>query len=311
MDDPSIRIIFVFLDGVGLGKDDEENNPLSALVLPSFDRLANGGRWIQHQDATSDKNHVFRPIDANLDLEGLPQSGTGQASLLTGENCAFIAGRHYGPFPHSLTREVLRSRNVFTQIKELLPEGRDPVAFANAYPPRFFTYMAEKNRWTVTTRICRDSGVLIRDTQHLHNGQALAADITGRAWKDALLSDYTPISERMAAERLYQLSRPHSFTLFEYFLTDKAGHAQSRTMAAEVLHSLDRFFERLIELIVPQTDLLLVTSDHGNLEDLSTKSHTRNPVPLIASGRGASHFQDVTSITGVTPAILSALKDQS
>jgi len=80
-------------------------------------------------------------------------------------------------------------------------------------------------------------------------------------------------------------------------------------MAENVLKSLDRFFARLIELIDPKRDLLLVTSDHGNLEDLSTKGHTRNPVPLVAFGRGASHFRDVTSITGVTPAILSVLKE--
>lgn len=309
MDKPNVNVIFVFLDGVGLGEDDAAINPFATLSLPAFIRLSNHERWVLHQDVTSEKDHVFRPIDANLDVEGLPQSGTGQASLLTGENCAQLAGRHYGPFPHTRTRETLRAKNVFNRIKELLDGRTDPVAFANAYPERFFRYVAEKNRWSVTTRMCLDSGVLIRDTEHLHNGQALAADITGQAWKNADLSDYTPISERTAAEQLFRLSRSYALTLFEYYLTDKAGHARSRTMAENVLKSLDRFFARLIELIDPKRDLLLVTSDHGNLEDLSTKGHTRNPVPLVAFGRGASHFRDVTSITGVTPAILSVLKE--
>ena len=54
--------------------------------------------------------------------------------------------------------------------------------------------------------------------------------------------------------------------------------------------------------------LVLLTSDHGNLEDLTTRSHTRNPIPLMAWGRGAARFLDrVDDLTGVTPAILDAL----
>ncbi len=53
--------------------------------------------------------------------------------------------------------------------------------------------------------------------------------------------------------------------------------------------------------------LLVVTSDHGNLEDLSTKSHTRNPVPLLAVGPGADAFAGAASLTDVTPAVVEVV----
>jgi len=35
-------------------------------------------------------------------------------------------------------------------------------------------------------------------------------------------------------------------------------------------------------------NLVILTSDHGNLEDLSVKTHTRNPVPTLLWGLGAA-----------------------
>ncbi len=70
----------------------------------------------------------------------------------------------------------------------------------------------------------------------------------------------------------------YDFTLYEYFLTDKAGHTQDRDRCEQVLRDLDRFLAAYLEAAPPGATTLL-TSDHGNIEDLSTRSHTRNPVP--------------------------------
>ena len=59
--------------------------------------------------------------------------------------------------------------------------------------------------------------------------------------------------------------------------------------------------------------LVLVTSDHGNIEDLSVRGHTLNPVPTLLIGpRRHSIAQRITmqsnsSLTDLTPAILSTL----
>ena len=300
-------LLFVFLDGIGLGADDPARNPLAALSLPAFERLAEGQPWTQTARSIDRPHHVFRAIDATLGVEGLPQSGTGQATLLTGVNGARIAGRHYGPFPHSKTRPVLASENIFHQIQALDLPIDEPAVFANAYPDRFFSYVEKTDRWTVTTRCCLEARLRIRTHQDVLDGNALTADLTGEGWPQAD-PPLSPISEEEAGRRLVKIGSSHAFTLFEYFLSDKAGHSQSTERATAVLHALDRFFAGLLSAFDPSKSLLLITSDHGNLEDLSTKSHTHHPVPLIAHGRGAAHFSTVEDLTRVTPAIVEALR---
>jgi len=51
---------------------------------------------------------------------------------------------------------------------------------------------------------------------------------------------------------------------------------------------------------------VLLTSDHGNLEDATTRRHTTNPVPLIVWGDGARETAAaVTRLDQVTPAIVA------
>lgn len=298
------HVLFVFLDGVGLGEADHKQNPFSELHLPAFERLAGGQPWTANARSVHEHDHAFIPIDATLGMLGFPQSGTGQASLFTGVNCAALAGKHFGPFPHSATRPALKAHNIFRQICTLGLPFVEPAGFANAYPPRFFAIMSEQDRWTVTTRCCLDAGLPIRDERTLLQERALAANITGAGFPASL---NTPvISEEEAGERLARLSREHAFLLFEYYLTDKAGHSRSAEQAALTLTSLDRFFGALLPALSDDT-LLIVTSDHGNIEDLSVKTHTLNPVPLVAVGPGAARFHDVRDLTGVVPAVVDVL----
>lgn len=306
-----MHILFLFVDGIGLGVDDPDVNPFARFWLPSIEELADGQRWLASSRAVRRSELVFGAIDANLELEGLPQSGTGQATLFTGVNCARVAGRHYGPYPHSKTKAVIAEQNMFTQLHSLFPDEDEPSAFANAYPQRFFDYVNERDRWTVTTRCCLDSGTRIRGRDDLRAGMAVPADLTGMKWPEATLDGEMPSDEAAAAQRLLAISAQHRLTLFEYFQTDKAGHAQSFDRSREVLEMLDHLISGLLHEMNAATTLLLITSDHGNLEDLSTKSHTRNPVPLIAYGHRADVFADVESLIDVTPTILQYLAQSS
>lgn len=293
----------MFIDGVGLAPAGPQN-PFGT-SLPGFERLAGGRRWTAEAAPADEPTLVFRPIDATLGVEGLPQSGTGQASLLTGVNCAQLAGRHYGPYPHSATRTAIAQRNLFSQIQAVAPDEPEPTAFANAYPDRFFRYAARRDWWTVTTRCCLDAGLRIRNASDLLRGEALSADITGANWPQPD-PPIEPVTEEVAARRLLEIARTRRFTLYEYYLTDKAGHARDAERAAGVLASLDRFFGALTDAVDEQ-GTIVVTSDHGNLEDLSIKPHTLNPVPLCVRGPLAPFFREVTDLTGVAPAIVEAL----
>jgi bisphosphoglycerate-independent phosphoglycerate mutase (AlkP superfamily) len=54
--------------------------------------------------------------------------------------------------------------------------------------------------------------------------------------------------------------------------------------------------------------LVVLASDHGNLEDLSTNRHTRNPVPALFWGAGAEEAAaGVSTIADIAPAILRRL----
>ena len=299
-------ILFVFLDGVGLGPGGAAN-PFSTLALPAFERLAGGQRWTSDAAPLRRSHHVFVPIDATLGVEGLPQSGTGQAALFTGEDAVRLHGRHFGPYPPTAVRPVVAERSVFARLVEggVAPER---LAFANAYPDRFFEIVEAHGRWTVTTLAASAAGVRLRRAEDVARGEALPADLTGETWARLVDPAHEPTTEAEAARRLARLAAGHTFTLSEYFLTDKAGHSRDADRAAAVLGSLDRFFDALLDALPPDA-LLLVTSDHGNLEDLGTKSHTRHPVPLVAWGPGAGAFADARSLLDVTPRVVRRLAD--
>jgi bisphosphoglycerate-independent phosphoglycerate mutase (AlkP superfamily) len=50
-----------------------------------------------------------------------------------------------------------------------------------------------------------------------------------------------------------------------------------------------------------------MTSDHGNIENMTERTHTRNPVPLIVFGPREEFIrQRVESLVDVTGAVLAA-----
>ena len=317
-----MSVLWVFVDGVGLGptvpdsaaasrqadgasREADGVNPFAALRLPAFERLGGGQRWTAEAVAVRQPRHTFVPVDATLGVDGLPQSGTGQGALFTGANAAAAHGRHFGPYPPTAVRPLVETQSVFAQLAAAL--GPDRLAFANAYPDRFFRVAEARGRWTVTTLAASAAGVRLRRADDLAAGRAVAADLTGEGWRRLLDPSLDPISEAEAADRLLALAADRAFVLHEYYLTDKAGHSRDPDRAAAVLGSLDRLFAALLDGLGPD-DLLVVTSDHGNLEDLGTKTHTRHPVPLVAWGRGADAFAGARSILDVTPAVVRAVQ---
>lgn len=299
------RILFLFLDGVGLGPPGS-SNPLGLHDGPAFHKFAGGQRWSRPFSSHASSHHLARPIDATLGVEGLPQSGTGQASLFTGVNCAEAVGRHFGPFPHSKTHSILDQHNVFRQVAGKSDAAAQSLAFANAFPPQYFN--ASRRRATVTTYCCEVAGIPLRDRSALQNQEAITADLTGTLWRKHLHLDIPERTPGEAGETLATITQDHRFTLFEYFLTDKVGHRRVDTPPAALLSDLDEFLGTLTNHLDPDRDTLIVTSDHGNLEDMSHTRHTRNAVPLIIQGWAAPFFEDATDLTDVTPGIITALR---
>jgi 2,3-bisphosphoglycerate-independent phosphoglycerate mutase len=134
--------------------------------------------------------------------------------------------------------------------------------------------------------------------------RALSHDYTGVWWHERGY-EVTLRTAREAGRVLAGLLDDHDVVLYEYFLTDLAGH---RGTWAQKLEQAGRA-EDLIDAVLDSTDLgrhrVVVISDHGNLEEGTHKHHTLNAVPLLAWGRDAGPLIDrVRGLDELTPALL-------
>jgi hypothetical protein len=300
-----MAVVFLFIDGVGLGKE-SASNPFSQQTFRGFTAMAGDQPFSEKAEEISESEHIFRHVDARLDVEGLPQSGTGQTTLFTGENASKKIGKHFGPFPHSGIKPLLKNKSIFKKAQQM-----DRTCwFMNAYPDIFFKKAEKRNRWSCTTLMTKSAGIKLNTTEDVRNGNALTAEITQQTWREYLNIDVPEITAEEAAGRLLEQSGNYDLLLYEYYLTDKAGHSQQMDKAIEFLETYDRFLWHLIQN-KPKELTIVLSSDHGNVEDLSTNTHTLNPVPLFACGPGAHHFSEAKSIMDITPGILEIFRNSN
>ncbi|MEK6756522.1 MAG: alkaline phosphatase family protein [Bacteroidota bacterium] len=300
-----MRVLFLFLDGVGIGKANAEVNPFFRANLPHLRSLLDGELPHTRLRRISSKWAELIPVNATLGVPGYPQSGTGQAALFTGVNAAKLIGQHFGPHPTTTLQPLIEEKSIFRQLKS---DGRS-VCFANAFPKQFFEYVdSGTRRLTVTTLSCKYSGVPLLRIDSLRKDEALSADITRARWPELGYPELPIVTPEAAGEHLCTIAKKHTFTLFEYWLTDHAGHAQDKAVAVEILERFDALLGGLLKDFDPSESLLILTSDHGNVEDLSTKTHTRNPVPCLAVGKKRKEFlRGIRDLTHITPAILKLI----
>lgn len=298
-----MAVFFLFVDGLGIGEN-HPDNPLAHHSCKTFSAFtASNGLHKQCKQREAD-GILYIPVDANLDVEGLPQSGTGQVSLFTGVNASKMIGKHFGPYPFTKTRPLLKNKSLFHKIQAL---GVTP-HFINAYPDVFFQRSNKRNRWTSTTMMAKAAGLRLNTIEDVRAGRAVTAEITQTAWRDLLNLDVPEITPETGAKRVLSAMDCFGLVLFEYYLTDKAGHEMNREKADSVLSVLDRFMDTIMSRM-KDSDTFVICSDHGNVEDLTIKTHTRNPVPLLVKGNTAP-FKECRSITDVTPAIVRLFEEE-
>lgn len=279
------RTLLVFVDGLGIGPRDPAVNLLHGGCCPTLERLLDEAR----------------PIDACLGVPGLPQSATGQTTLLTGVNAAAAVGRHVEGLPGAELKAIVREHNVFSKLRA---RGYS-CTFANAYFTDDMEEVRTRRFQSVTTVASLAAFGEVRDTKALLGNRAVYQDLTreflrGRGYDGPL------VSPREAAEHLLQIAEEHDFTLFEYFLTDVMAHKGAPEDVRRVLSHLDEFVAALLGFAERPGRLFALTSDHGNLEDNRTKQHTANPVPLVARGETAEELKKtVKSLTDFVPSLLT------
>jgi len=291
----SNSVLLFFIDGLGIGRRDAAN-PLA--IAQNIEPLAN----FQNENAAIIFDGILVPTDARLGVEGRPQSASGQTTILTGVNAPQFLGFHKQGFPNEALREVIKENSIFLQLKRRRIE---PNVFANAYTPQFFE---QTPRWkSATTCAVEAADLQFRRIPDLIGRKAVFHDFTNESLQ-ARGFDIPLFSPAEAGQILADVSREHRFTLYEHFLTDKIGHAQDLAKATEHLPLLAAFIrEMLLKIDLKQTTVIL-TSDHGNIEDLSVRTHTLNDVPTIIWGRKRLEVaKQIKNLADITPTILSLL----
>jgi 2,3-bisphosphoglycerate-independent phosphoglycerate mutase len=299
-------VIILFLDGVGLGDADSEVNPFMHVDLPTVQALLNISHLTRDAAGTMTDRAALLGLDTLMGVSGMPQSATGQTTILTGHNAPAALGQHYGPYPNQQLREMLFQDNLF---KTLLDAGQ-PAAYANAYPTRFLDRLKRgKGRLSANTQAAYLSKLKIRSSEDLRQGRAVSAFLSNDFWPEPDF-ELPPLTARQAGQQFARLAQEHTLTFFEFWYSDWLGHKQKRAESLQVLPRLDDFLAGILDELDLNRTLLLVVSDHGNFEDWTTSKHTKNPALTILAGAG---FQALAprlhSLLDVKPALLSFILD--
>lgn len=296
-------ILMIFIDGIGIGENDSSKNPFIKYGFKTFEKFFGSVPNLKNQELVLNNNFLF-PVDACLGVEGLPQSGTGQTSIFCGFNAAKFVGKHFGPYPYSTLIPLIKEKNIFNSF---LLNNKKPF-FANAYPKVFFEYIKSgKTRLSVTSLSYMSTGLKLNSSTKVRKGEALTAEITSERWNKKLGYKIPVIKPSTAAKRLLKIAKKNDFTLYEFFLTDHIGHGRIADEFNKIFNSVDEFLFSLFENFDYKNMTLVICSDHGNLEDISVKTHTRNPSLTIIAGLNAEKIKNkIKDISDIKGAILSS-----
>jgi hypothetical protein len=241
-----------------------------------------------------------------MGVVGRPQSATGQAAIVTGINAPQRLGEHYGPRPDARVRAVIDEGNLFRRVQE----AGKRFCFCNAYPQGYFAAVQRGKRllsaipYAVTT-----AGQSLLDATALRAGRAIAADFTNRSWREHLgyadVPVYTPIEGGALS---WQLAQGYDLLFFEHWVSDELGHRQDLAGAVANFATFDGFLGGLLDAANLEETLVIVASDHGNVEDCSHGKHTENPALTLVLGAARHHVAArIHSLTDFAPVILDFL----
>jgi len=282
-----MRVALLFSDGVGIGPPDARTNPLAR------------GAFLQSQflDGTGTPlppGALLHRLDATFGVPGRPQSASNQTAIYTGLDAPRLVAAHVAGYPSSALRRILLASSIARRARA----AQRSVTSANVYPRAFLEALGlnhepspaddvlipvehrRRLRASASVLAMAAGGVPLRTFHAATLARGLTHDIDGelarrRGWR---------IPQRSPAEAagiFWALAE--ELTLFEHFLADEAGHAQDAEAALVALATFDAFARAVIELRPPDCGVI-VFSDHGNVEDLSTRNHTTHRVAALTFG---------------------------
>ena len=190
------------------------------------------------------------------------------------------------PFLGSSHVEDLVPRFERQSVETGLHYHSQPVRFKGPQKNGFaelFT-LAEINQ-NIFVHAARQVGVPLRTWDDVRNGRALTSSMTHELegdfnvdfFRQAPLPKNTPVE---AAAILLDQAQEHDFTFYKYQIPDLVSHTGRIELARQVFAVIEEFVEAILQAIDPERTVVIITSDHGHLEQLtSSHAHPKTAVP--------------------------------
>jgi len=297
------HILFIFVDGLGIGENNPAKNPCAQKGMQFFNNFLSESfpKQIPY-------NGIVMGIDATMGVAGLPQSATGQTALLTGVNTSALLGRHLNGYPNEKLRQLLAKKSVL----KCFNQNGHSAAFINTFRPPFFDY----NPFDIIRHLSATSvanlyaGLPFFNLDDLKAERSIYQEFTNRHLRDKGF-DVPIFTPQKAGQILATQSSNYDFCLYEYFQTDIAGHTRDLNIALNEINKLEKFLDTVLANLNLTNTLVLLASDHGNIEDITVKGHTRNPaMTMIWGANNKKLAENLAQITDITPALLSLMQKE-
>lgn len=254
-------LVWLALDGVGHPQDAPEGSVWEAEV-PTLRALVEGGR----------------ALDATLGVPGLPQSGTGQACWLTGRDAVRLMGEHFGPYPGPTLQRLLRAEAFPGQL--VRAGGR--AALANHYPPAYFAAQARRPRMGCFPFSFRAAGLELNPPDVPPVSPTLGLGYAA-PWPEQT----SPAEVARLGTALARAACTYDLLVCDLWFGDHLGHLGREPLPVAVWQAAAAYLTRVDALLTGLLDAgarVVLSSDHGNLENLRVKAHTVARVPLAGVG---------------------------
>jgi hypothetical protein len=144
--------------------------------------------------------------------------------------------------------------------------------------------LAEINQ-NIFVHAAREAGVPLSTWRDVREGRALTSTMTHELEAEFNVDflDQPPLpvhTPRQAAHILMAQAEQHDFTFYKYQVPDLVSHTGKVELARHVFAIIEDFLEAILQAVDPERMIVIVTSDHGHLEQLaSSHAHPKTRVP--------------------------------
>ncbi|WP_293911707.1 metalloenzyme domain protein [Deinococcus sp.] len=254
-------LVWLALDGVG--------HPADA---PS------GSAWEQELPALRPLIDAGLALDTTLGVSGTPQSGTGQSCWLTGRDAVRIMGEHFGPYPGPTLQKLLRQESLPVR----LIQAGGTAALLNVYPPGYFAAHDKRPRHG-----CFPFSFLAAGLSLNPPGLPSVSPTLGLRYGSPWAATLEPSELHAQGREVARAAQAHDLLVLDLWLSDLLGHEGRPDAPPELLAAARRYLRCLDALLAGLLEggaRVVISSDHGNFENLGIKGHTLARVPFAGSG---------------------------